>query len=301
MNVFKRKIYRKKLYSYLTTFAVIMLLMLTGPANALNVDIPDLPSTITTGQVITFTIAVDILNGEHIPLKYSELIFTNPSNTADTCRILNTGSISSVPTCPYNLQVSITQSNNLGYGYGYGYGYNTPPYGYGYNFGYGYGYSPTGNQPGKVTYHVTWNTAGIVTGAYKIKAAVHAGTNSVTWFSSEKSITVNSATTSSGGGSGGGGINTNRGGGLSTTATNPPVPGPLPAPGPRGGGETPTVGTEEATTTTTPGLQGGIGAAIANIFSKAPVAISVGVIAFVTLVLSIVYVKIFRRRRQESQ
>lgn len=301
MNVFKRKSHRKKAYSYLITFAVILLLMLTGPANALNVDIPDLPSTVTAGQLITFSITVDILNGEHIPLKYSELLFTNPSNTVDTCRILNTGSISSVPSCPYNLQVSLSQSNNLGYGYGYGYGYNTPPFGYGYNFGYGYGYSPTGNQPGKVTYQVIWNTAGIVTGAYKIQAAVHAGTTSVTWFSSEKSITVNSATTTGGGG--GGGINTNRGG-SSTTTTSPPAPGPTPAPGPRGGGETPappTGGTEEATTTTTPGLQGGIGAAIANIFSKAPVAISAGVIVFVTLVLSIVYVKIFKRRRLENQ
>lgn len=296
---------KQKIYSYFATLAIIALLIITGPANAVNVDIPDLPSQITPGQVILFSISVDILTGEQIPLKYSELRFTNPSGTLATCRIQNDGSLSTTPSCPYNIKVTIAKSQNLGYGYGYGYGYNTPPYGYGYAFGYGYGYGLTNGQSGKMTYNVAWDTTGIQTGNYKVQAAVHAGTNSVTWVSSERSVTANTPTTNTGTtpstGAGGGGrtITPNRGipPAPSTPATiqSTPVTQPTPA---TGTPTTPTEPTPATATAPTPGLLGGIGAAITNVAGKigTPAGIALSTVAIVTIVMIVIYARIIRRR-----
>jgi hypothetical protein len=156
---------KNKNASWLATAAIILLLVLAGPAKAftlsLNIDNPN-P---TRGELITFTASIDIQKGEHLPIEF--LTLTLSGAETQVCKFSPSGQI--LETCKGIVKIEKTQEQGLGYGYGYGYGYS---YGYGYNFGYGYGYGYSGaGQSGKLTYKITLNTADYTLGVYQTELA----------------------------------------------------------------------------------------------------------------------------------
>jgi hypothetical protein len=176
---------KKNLFSLLITVIVISILVLSGPAKALTVDLTQ-PNDAIKGEDVSFDITIDITSPDtYVPIQYTEIIFTGPSYS-ETCKV----NIDGTDNCP-DVDVSII-SFEPDYGYGYGYGYDTPS-GYGYNFGYGYGYGYIGNY-GKITYHVVWHTpTTLVAGTYDVqgKTFVEGDVASHTFSSSIKSFLIN--------------------------------------------------------------------------------------------------------------
>lgn len=167
------------------TIAVITVLILAGPAAAINVGINNLLGAYKQGDKIDFSVTVDInkdKTGELLPIEYTDVTITNPDGTTDTCKIIN----NKVEGCGFLSISSITKSNDLGYGYGYGYGYDGNA---GKNLGYGYGYG-YGSSSGNVIYNLVLDTTEKAKGEYSAKAIVYAGTANTPFSSSAVSFNV---------------------------------------------------------------------------------------------------------------
>jgi len=162
------------------TILVITLLLLVGPAKAVQVNISQ-PNDANAGEDVEFSLTVEIESQDsYLPIQYSEITITGPNGFEETCTIENEN-----VSCPLDLEVSISYNSSIGYGYGYGYDHN---YGYGYDFGYGYG-----NNPGAIFYDITWHTPeNLDEGEYTAKARVHAESdeNSHDYESGEKTFTI---------------------------------------------------------------------------------------------------------------
>jgi len=135
------EIRRKKLASIILTSTILLLLYLSGPGSAINVNIQDI-ADIFQGQRVEINATVTIDNYEYIQSGGAvKLNITTVSNGTIICTLPLTGTGASFVdvacTGNQNMRVKVTPSGNWGYGYGYGYdGYN-----YGYNYGYGYRYA----------------------------------------------------------------------------------------------------------------------------------------------------------------
>lgn len=183
MNINKKN----NLTSIFLTLVVIVLLILSGPASAIDINLttPDIDHL--EDDTIPFTIVIQVNDGEFLPLLYTDLTFDfggdslicriNEDNTIDNCGFLTVDSR------------EITDLNSsYNYGYGYGYGYQAPNYGYGYEFGYGYGYGygergiMGGAGSGTITYNLTVDVSEIpvefLNNEVDVEAKVYGGTES---------------------------------------------------------------------------------------------------------------------------
>ena len=142
--MFKRGL-KKHLFSGIFTVLVIGLLVLSTPATAVNVVLNMQDINAETDLTKTFTIEIDINDGEFLPLLFTEVDFDNNAGDVRTCIIDKTNTVSG---CDFLTVVSKDLSgllSGLGFGYGYGVG------GFGYGYGYGYG-TDAGFDTGKITY-----------------------------------------------------------------------------------------------------------------------------------------------------
>ena len=152
--------HKYNIISIFITFLIISLLILSGPASAIDVslDIPDIDASTELSK--DFKIEIKINNNEFLPIFYTDLIFNNDL----TCKINKDNTIIG---CDFLKIKSIEISDlysDYGYGYGYGYGYSqdnrvgilsSEKYGY-QDFGYGYGYGYSGNEGyGLIIYTLT--------------------------------------------------------------------------------------------------------------------------------------------------
>jgi len=121
--------------SWLTSVAIILLLVLAGPAQGFTLNLLVNFTEPEQGNTITFTAEIDIGQGERLPIDY--LTLTIDGGEKQLCEFTPDGKIKQ--TCKG--LISIERISSTTYGYGYNYGYSC---GYGYNFGYDYGYGYSG-------------------------------------------------------------------------------------------------------------------------------------------------------------
>jgi len=231
---------RPFLASSVITLLIVIMLIISGPAQAVSVSILGLQGPYTQGSSIQFQVKIDINDPDQfVPAKDITINLTGPTNpsavfsldgkkvSGDSIIKITGFQIPQAPDFGYGYgygKDSIGYGygyESFGYGYGYGYGRITDfgygygygritdfGYGYGYNAGYGYGYG-YGNL--SYVYNVTIETATLPVGDYNVVASLRAENNAVTktFTSATGQFTITSApTTSSGGSSGstGGGV-----------------------------------------------------------------------------------------------
>lgn len=193
---------KSELVSVLIVAIIVAMLVFSGPASAVHVDMSG-PASAVIGETVDFSVNVTIEADERIPIDnvtVTGLPFGPLDFSASGTKISGDGRYS----------VSLIEST-APYGYGYGYGYSET-YGYGYTFyggryGYGYGYGYTGAPGTHLKYKITVDTTGASEGSYNIKAIVYSEGNP--YFQSS---------------------------GETFTLTKPALPTPSPTPPPRRGG-----------------------------------------------------------------
>ena len=191
--------------SLLLASVVGLSLWLSSPkgVRALTVGFPSLPSSGTLGQTYSFTVTIDVQNGDILPLQRSDLaIINNSNNPILVCNDLPTsnGSKNYTSTETGNGQVSVDASTSGSWPFGNdnrainweGSGHQLGGYGYGY-----------GMPGGSITYTIVWTTPSSLTpGSYSVKITVY-GDND-TQFSKTSDASFTLAQPSSGGGGFGG-------------------------------------------------------------------------------------------------
>jgi hypothetical protein len=153
------------------TLVIVLMLIFTGPASAVKIEISTPSGQYYGDEPVTFK--VDIL------FKTNDLIPIDTINVTG----LPKGDLSFQPDGTIisgDAGYNVTITSSAFYGYGYGYGYDQNPgygYGYGYDFGYGYGYGygyeygydydygyERGSWKSKLSYEIEVN--GLTTGMY---------------------------------------------------------------------------------------------------------------------------------------
>ena len=193
---------KQSIISFVLTTFVIAILVLSGPASAIDVAINNLDNIDATpgSSPKTFEVVITVNSGEFLPIQYTDLIFSDESgDNTKNCRIES----DNTDNCDFLTVNSRTISDlNNGYGYGYGYGYDMEN-GYGYqDFGYGYGYGYgdrgiiTGSGSGTVTYSLTIDPEkfpGLFFGNSYTEARVYGGTSdNYAYFKGSTTFTVTS-------------------------------------------------------------------------------------------------------------
>ncbi|MDD4749653.1 MAG: hypothetical protein PHD26_06965, partial [Methanosarcinaceae archaeon] len=123
------------------TLAIVLMLLLSGPAGAVKLHIDLDEAEVEQGDSLKFTVTSEIESRDsYVPIENYSVKISNREKSffidfdqhgkpiGDNSDIISVNPVSN--------------NNDNGYGYGYGnrYGYDHIGYGYGYNFGYGYGY-----------------------------------------------------------------------------------------------------------------------------------------------------------------
>ena len=160
--------------STIITLAIVAMLIISGPAQAVTVIIAGVKDSYTKGNDINFQVIIELNEQDKfVPITNISLDLTGPVDRTiffalDGKRISGNCNIEMKP-------VSIPTANDVGYGYGYDSGYG---YKFGYGFGYGYGY---GGGGGKISYiyNVTIDTDSkcLPAGDYSVFAALNTGKN----------------------------------------------------------------------------------------------------------------------------
>lgn len=163
--------------STIITLIIVAMLIMSGPAQAVAVNITGLQDSYTKGSDIDFQVKIDINDpDQYVSITNVSLGLTGPINKTvyfalDGTRISGDCNIKIKP-------VSIPKDD---YGYGNGYGYDTGA-GYGYDFGYGYGYGygyGGGGEKISFIYNVTMHTGTkcLPAGNYSVIASLNTGKN----------------------------------------------------------------------------------------------------------------------------
>lgn len=190
LNLNKKATYKKVIAGFVT-FAVIMLLVLSGPASAINLGLQEFSNTSPTrGEIVTTTATIEINSNERMSMP-------NPAEVLIDGSQVCAFALNSDQTCA-DSGVSIellSSSDASGYGYnydyGYGYGYN---YGYSNGYGYGYGYQQ-GYSNSKFTYLISINTSYYNAGEHRISLQVDAGSSKVYSSGAPKLINITEGST----------------------------------------------------------------------------------------------------------
>ncbi len=146
---------RHGLYSILLTFAIIVMLVISGPVQAVTMSITSDKTTYSKNNKVIFTMEVNVENAERVPVQYLILRVRNSDEEAKTCKFDIHGN--PISGCS-NIEITplaLGQRGDLGFGYNLGTGFGTNGSGFGTsttNFGYGYGF-----DEGKFKYQIKWN------------------------------------------------------------------------------------------------------------------------------------------------
>lgn len=158
----KKGALKRGITSIILTSAIIIVLILVTPAEAVQVNISTDKKEYSINETVTFNLNIDIETGERVPIK--EL--TLKLNGIERCKFKVDGEI--ISGCQ-NMTITPVQILNFGYGYrqGTGFGFDGSTTGIKqtiYGYGYGYGYSPM--ETGELKYEITWQTGEADWGTY---------------------------------------------------------------------------------------------------------------------------------------
>ncbi|NOR47641.1 MAG: PGF-pre-PGF domain-containing protein [Methanosarcinaceae archaeon] len=158
---YRKSTKKKGIISVSLTLFIILMLVFSGPASAVRIQMESPSGNYNLGDPVTFKVHVEFQTHDLIPI--STINVTNLpkgdlSFSADGTQLSGSD----------DYDVTLTENTaayQRGYGYGYGYGYDYDDnswhnfrlgygYGYGYDYGYGYGYDSTVSGPSKLTYEI---------------------------------------------------------------------------------------------------------------------------------------------------
>src|SRR3989344_913708 len=182
------------------TLIIIGLLIVAGPAKAIDVNLTAQNIDVSTDSEKEFTAEITVNSGEFLPILYTNITFDDDKNQI-TCKIDKEDNVSG---CSF-LSVKSRSTDNLylGRDFGYGYGYNSNnEIGY-HDFGYGYGYGNGGkgildeSNSGTITYTLTINSSkmpgSFMGNTINVAARVYGGTDeNYNYFNGASSFQVNS-------------------------------------------------------------------------------------------------------------
>ena len=168
--------------STLITLIILVMLILSGPANAVSVFISGLMSSYTQDSFVNFTVNITISDPDrYVPAKNITVNVTGRDNFSRTFYLNGT------PLSGSHL-INITPiSTPLPGHFGPGYGYGVEN-GYGYDFGYGYGYGYNNGAGGSTVtyiYNVSISSTTLPVGKYFVKANLNTGNSTKPAFSSD--------------------------------------------------------------------------------------------------------------------
>ena len=162
--------------STIITLAIVAMLVLSGPAQAVSVMIIGDEGEFTQGSDVKFQVKIDLNdNDKYVPLTNISLDLTgNVSRKA----VFDLSGKKISGNCNIEMKpVLVPDSNDYGYGSGYGYDAGT---GYGYKFetgyGYGYGYGGGGGEISYI-YNVSIDTDCLSAGQYTVVATLNTDQN----------------------------------------------------------------------------------------------------------------------------
>jgi hypothetical protein len=175
------------------TFAIVIMMVLSGPVSAVSLGITDLDGTShTKGDSVTFNVTATIEDTDsHVPIDNLSLKITGA--TSKEVVFSTDGTILSGDAGIKVVAVSVPYPiDGSDHGYGYGYGYDS--FGYGHSFGYGYGYgydNSAGGQDLVYQYTVTLHTSTFNTGVHEAVLSLNTGNEAKPSFgSSVASFTI---------------------------------------------------------------------------------------------------------------
>ena len=159
---------RKGIASAIITTIIIMAIIFSGPASAVNLLVLTDEATYTSAHdAAVFTVSVEIESEELVPVQNLTLTITDSGdNPVETCVFSPNGEFIGAHGNITDVTPLAVGTGYYGSEYGYGYGYQDYGYGYGYGydvgygnvyFGYGYGYGYNETYPTLLKYNVTWN------------------------------------------------------------------------------------------------------------------------------------------------
>jgi translation elongation factor EF-1beta len=171
--------------SVAVTIAIVIMLILSGPATAIQIGLNIDNTTPVQGEKVTFTVTTDISGmDKYVPMENFSLLLYNDDKVVRNIVFALNGTIISGGQGVTIDPIAVPSSSDYGYGYGYGYDYG---YGYGYNFGYGYGYAANKGVGGSTLiymYNVSLDTINFDVGEYGARVILNTGNNAKPDFSS---------------------------------------------------------------------------------------------------------------------
>ncbi|AFV24725.1 APHP domain-containing protein [Methanolobus psychrophilus R15] len=183
------KLLKTKYASVAVTVTIVLMLILSGPATALNMGISINNTTPAQGEEITFTVTANITGiDKYVPMQNFSLALSKDGSVVRNVVFSPSGTILSGGSDVNIDPIEVPSSSDYGYGNGtalddqYGYGY-----GYAYAFGYGYGYAANNGAGGDTRvyeYNVTINTSSFDTGEYSAQVLMNTGSTAKPNFSS---------------------------------------------------------------------------------------------------------------------
>jgi PGF-pre-PGF domain-containing protein len=188
-----------KVISIILTIILILAILFSGPASAVNVGFLNVPAEAEKGESVNFQTYVDIETNEIVPFQNFTVVIGNVSCTFDI-NGNNLTECSGITITPIYNYKSYGYGELFGYGYGYDkttWGYQNYSFGYGYGYEYGYGYGSPNYSTSEIVFNITWNTSNYSDGNYSLRfyAEASSGDKYYLFSSSEEKITITSPTT----------------------------------------------------------------------------------------------------------
>ncbi|GBE55685.1 hypothetical protein BMS3Bbin15_01868 [archaeon BMS3Bbin15] len=167
-----KHIERKSSISIGLTLLIITMLILSGPAAAVSINVSSLPTKIEQGNSLNFILDTNISAGENIPIYNITInVMNSTGNSVGNYTFYQNGTA-----ITSGINVSLITSAPFGYGYRYGYGYAVPLGYQNYTFGYGYGYGNS-TSSSKFEYNITITGFSTLSpGNYSLRILVDTGT-----------------------------------------------------------------------------------------------------------------------------
>ncbi|MDP1728985.1 MAG: hypothetical protein Q8L27_02155 [archaeon] len=153
-----------KVAAAIVSIAILALVILSGPANALDLRLSLNKLHPVIGEIITFVASVDInSNDQNLPVESLNLTLNGP--TPKTCLFNVSGA--KLSSCDEITNIQVISLPPSAYGHSYGY-FNGQAYDYGY---------ATGFSSGTFEYRITLNTLNYSLGSYTTSLGVKVGAN----------------------------------------------------------------------------------------------------------------------------
>ena len=179
---------KDKITAYILSTAIVVLLIIAGPAQAFFLNLEANNSFVNQGETIAFTAEIEISSQEILPIDSLILNIQGPETMS--CEFLPNGE--KISTCA---GITIIEIQDSPFGFGYGYGYYLDE---GYNFGYGYGYSPNfgygQSSMSKLAYEIKIDSTNLSSGIYETKLSAKIKNKIFSKRGQEITITQNSPT-----------------------------------------------------------------------------------------------------------